>query len=265
MRDRRYLIRIVSRWMLVTASLGVILFFAAGTTEIDSLRAYMVTFSGLLLVAMVAVEPNLAKERSTTRASALGAGSRFSAGLLSLLTLAAGALDVGRIHRWDTVPPGLRLSALALFAGCMALQISAMILNPFFSPVVRIQNERGHHVVVRGPYRFLRHPGYLAMLVAVPSSALAIGSWFALLPALVFSGVIILRTAREDGFLVKQLPGYSQYTSAVSTACFAESGRHKSNGGHVYGGMKRISRASTKCLSPPKESNARSSSYRIRR
>jgi len=62
-----------------------------------------------------------------------------------------------------------------------------MIVNPFFSPALRIQAERGHAVIARGPYRFIRHPGYLAMLIAVPASALALGSWLALIPAFAFS------------------------------------------------------------------------------
>jgi protein-S-isoprenylcysteine O-methyltransferase Ste14 len=90
-----------------------------------------------------------------------------------------------------------------------------MIVNPFFSPVIRLQKERNHRIVTRGPYRLLRHPGYLGMVVAIPASAVALGSWLALIPGLAFSGVIIRRTACEDRFLKMNLPGYNDYSARV--------------------------------------------------
>lgn len=90
-----------------------------------------------------------------------------------------------------------------------------MIVNPFFSPVVRIQSERGHRVITRGPYRWLRHPGYLAMLIAIPASAIGIGSLIALVPAAGFCLVILRRARREDQILTDNLPGYSEYMLRV--------------------------------------------------
>ena len=102
-------------------------------------------------------------------------------------TVIFAALDVGRLHQSDSVPPSWQLAAIMVFAAALILQAAAMIVNPFFSPALRIQAEHGHSVITRGPYRFLRHPGYLAMLIAMPASAVAIGSWLALIPALAFS------------------------------------------------------------------------------
>jgi protein-S-isoprenylcysteine O-methyltransferase Ste14 len=91
----------------------------------------------------------------------------------------------------------------------------AMIVNPFFSPTVRLQTERGHHVVANGPYKFMRHPGYFAMCIAVPASALAIGSWLALVPAAGFNLVIVRRAWLEDEFLTTNLAGYKTYATLV--------------------------------------------------
>jgi hypothetical protein len=95
-----------------------------------------------------------------------------------------------------------------------------MIVNPFFSPAIRIQSERGHCVIRRGPYRFLRHPGYLAMLIAIPASALAIGSWLALIPAAGFGLVIVRRARLEDEFLKENLAGYREYMQHVPAGLF---------------------------------------------
>ena len=61
--------------------------------------------------------------------------------------------------------------------------------NRFCSCAVRIQAERGHTVVTGGPYRFIRHPAYLAGLVAALAGSLVLGSWLSLLPALLFAGI----------------------------------------------------------------------------
>jgi protein-S-isoprenylcysteine O-methyltransferase Ste14 len=110
--------------------------------------------------------------------------------------------------------------ALVTFAVAILIQAWAMAVNPFFSPVVRIQSERGHRLVTHGPYRFVRHPGYLAMLIAMPASAIAIGSWLALIPALAFSGVIVHRTVLEDQFLRAHLAGYAEYSDQVGHKLF---------------------------------------------
>jgi protein-S-isoprenylcysteine O-methyltransferase Ste14 len=107
-----------------------------------------------------------------------------------------------------------------MFAAALILHASAMIANPFFSPALRIQTERRHSVITRGPYRIIRHPGYCAMLVAVPASALAVGSWLALIPAIAFSAVIIRRTALEDRFLDANLAGYDSYMVRVRHRLF---------------------------------------------
>jgi protein-S-isoprenylcysteine O-methyltransferase Ste14 len=87
--------------------------------------------------------------------------------------------------------------------------------NPFFSPVVRVQTERGHHLITSGPYQFIRHPGYLGSAGSALCGAVALGSWWALLPALGVVGVMIRRTILEDRFLHSELAGYQEYAGKV--------------------------------------------------
>ena len=122
MRDRSYLARTVGRWALLTLSFAFLLFFAAGTTQIASLRAYITTFSGLLLVTMLAVHPDLAEERIHAHEGARDSGARLASGFLFLLTVVAAALDVGRLHVSDGVADGVRLAALLAFSVAVAFQ-----------------------------------------------------------------------------------------------------------------------------------------------
>ena len=132
-----------------------------------------------------------------------------------MATAAFGALDGGRLHWALPSSTKAQIAALVIFIAANALQIWAMAVNIFFETTVRLQPERGHHLVSRGPYRFVRHPGYLAMLLIVPSTALALGSTLALLPASTYRGLILSRAAREDRFLLINLPGYADCIRGV--------------------------------------------------
>jgi protein-S-isoprenylcysteine O-methyltransferase Ste14 len=212
---KRQPLRLLLRWGLITASLSALLFLVAGTSRITSLRAYLEVFSAWLLVTMLAVDPRLARERVHPRNAGIHDGLRFATGFLFLLTLTVAALSVGRLRLGLNVPTPLRDASLVVFALSGCLQTWAMIVNPFFSPVVRLQTEFRHRVIADGPYGFMRHPGYFAMLMSIPASALAIGSFVALIPAIGFAWVIHQRTQIEDQFLKANLPGYPEYTERV--------------------------------------------------
>ncbi len=206
--------RLLARWAHITASIAALLFLSSGTVRIASIRNYLVAFSLLLLATILAVDPSLAQERANPKDAAAN-DSRVTTGLLFLLTLAVAGLSVGHCRRgFNTSPPICHL-ALAVFLISGAFQMWAMIVNPFFSPVVRIQTERGHHLILTGPYRLMRHPGYFAMSISVPATALAIGSWLALVPAVAFVLLIRRRAQFEDEFLRKNLSGYADYARGV--------------------------------------------------
>jgi protein-S-isoprenylcysteine O-methyltransferase Ste14 len=113
------------------------------------------------------------------------------------------------------VPLGLQIAGLALFVVGLAIGWWATWANTFFSRMVRIQEDRGHHVVTTGPYRFVRHPGYLMAVVFWPGAALALGSWWALIPAFTIVALYVYRTAREDRTLQAELEGYAEYAKKV--------------------------------------------------
>jgi protein-S-isoprenylcysteine O-methyltransferase Ste14 len=115
----------------------------------------------------------------------------------------------------DTVPPAIRMPAMILYAAALLLAVQAMITNRYFSIAVRIQTDLGHRLVSSGPYRIVRHPGYLGMLFACPASVLALGSWLALVPALLYAVLIVRRAAIEDRYLQAELDGYAQFASRV--------------------------------------------------
>jgi protein-S-isoprenylcysteine O-methyltransferase Ste14 len=185
---------------------------AVGLVRVWILGAIMIAF---VAYTTAAVDRTLMKERFRP------AGPTADRGLLLLIRLSAAAqltvslLDIGRFHWSDTVPAWLRASAMVVLAASLALLSLAMTTNRFFSSAIRIQSDRGHHVVRAGPYAIVRHPGYLAMIVFVPAEALALGSWYGLSLALVYSAAIAWRVSVEDRYLRGRLDGYVEYASDV--------------------------------------------------
>jgi protein-S-isoprenylcysteine O-methyltransferase Ste14 len=91
----------------------------------------------------------------------------------------------------------------------------AMRSNPFFSSTVRIQQERGHQVVSAGPYRWMRHPGYVGVVFHYLAMPLVFGSLWAYLPVALLFVITVIRTALEDRTLQSELPGYREYAQSV--------------------------------------------------
>jgi protein-S-isoprenylcysteine O-methyltransferase Ste14 len=121
-----------------------------------------------------------------------------------------GGLDAVRF-RWSSMPTWLVIPGVLLYLLAFALGGWAMAVNPYFEPTVRIQHDRGHEVCTAGPYRVVRHPGYAATILGAPGFPLVIGSWWAFLTVGAYVLLFVVRTALEDRFLLRELPGYTDY------------------------------------------------------
>jgi len=91
----------------------------------------------------------------------------------------------------------------------------AMVSNIYFSTKVRIQDDRGHQVATGGPYKYVRHPGYLGYFFMVLATPVALGTWYALLCSILVSLLFVIRTALEDKTLFNELAGYREYAAKV--------------------------------------------------
>ena len=141
--------------------------------------------------------------------------------LLLLLThwIIAG-LDIGRFHWSDTIPPSVQIMGLIGMVVSLGLAMWATKINPFFSPALRIQQERGHFLVTTGPYKYVRHPGYLAGIFSFLFGTIVLGSCWAILPVIGYIILILRRTALEDQFLQKDLEGYKEYVQKTPYRLF---------------------------------------------
>ena len=172
-------------------------------------------FIAVFAAAFVLLDRGLLQERMRPGGKPTPLGLQLLNAVLLLHWIIAG-LDRGRLHWTDTVPVWLQALGLATVAAGYTLAFWAMLVNRFFSSVVRIQSDRGQHVIDRGPYALIRHPGYSAGILIVVASGVALGSWlasaFLIIAVLPF---LLYRVVNEDRVLQSQLNGYADYARRV--------------------------------------------------
>lgn len=205
--------------ILIGLAFGAVLFAVAG--RLDWIEGWL--FAGAVMVYMgssaiigLIWDPALLKERGSAIVSAQGVEKAV---LLLVFTLCAtiiitAALDAGRFG-WSVMPVAIKVLGWLLVIPAMGLSMWVGVVNTYASAVVRIQQDRGHHVVNGGPYCYIRHPMYAGMVLMGIGIPLALASWWALAPGLMWSVTFVLRTAQEDRVLQRDLPGYADYARQV--------------------------------------------------
>lgn len=114
----------------------------------------------------------------------------------------------------------LKILALSILLAGYVLTSYALIVNRFFSGTVRLQTERGHHVITNGPYRWVRHPGYLGAILTYLATPIFLDSCWVFVPAFFVTFILVIRTALEDRFLQTELEGYREFSQKVRYRLF---------------------------------------------
>jgi protein-S-isoprenylcysteine O-methyltransferase Ste14 len=201
-------------------SLGfpAIIFLSAGTIRWPmGWWYYGLAVAATLLSRLIAafVHPDMLRERGRSLDAVNTEGwDRILSPMVGLILPVVVILIIGLDHRWSwspKLPSWVAPVSIVVVVLGYAFSTWAFLVNRFFSGVVRIQAEREHTVVTDGPYRFIRHPGYLGGLVAMAATSFMLGSLWGLIPVALYAGVLVLRTALEDRMLQEELPGYREY------------------------------------------------------
>jgi protein-S-isoprenylcysteine O-methyltransferase Ste14 len=210
---------VIIRSFVSIIAMGVAIFALAGRLDYWQGWLFFSTFLGLMAAFGVffVKKPDLIQERLKP-----GPGIKWWDKIIfvlfvpmTFLVSLLAALDAGRFHLSPQLPVVLYFVMFVLILLGYCIIYWAMWVNNFFSSRVRIQTDRGHYVITDGPYRYVRHPGYVGMIIFAPASALLLGSIYALIPAAITIVLLIIRTYLEDITLQKELPGYADYTKQV--------------------------------------------------
>ncbi len=139
---------------------------------------------------------------------------RISA-VLYFITLIVACLDGGRFNWSPALPFAVYIVTVSLYLLGNLVFVWARTTNRFFSSVVRIQKDRGQTVCQEGPYKYVRHPGYLGGLLYTLVTPLLLGSLWAMIPVGMTITLMIVRTSLEDNMLESELTGYREYKEKV--------------------------------------------------
>ena len=110
---------------------------------------------------------------------------------------------------WSDVPITIIVVAEILVLIGYILFFLVLKENQFASRVIEV--EKGQKVIQSGPYRLVRHPMYLGAILMYVASPLALGSYWAVIPAIFIIPIFIARILNEESVLAKELEGYSEY------------------------------------------------------
>lgn len=204
--------------VFVLLVMGLLLFLPAGTLDWPLGWWFAASFVGSIGVSIVVLwrqNPEIFVARSRIQRGTKSQDYRYI-GLLALGFL--GVLPVAALdHRfgWSNMPTGGIVLGYLLFVPGFVVQAWGQAVNRHFEPGVRVQEDRGQTVIDTGPYAIVRHPGYISGSIFALSTALMLGSWWALLPALLVPIALAPRTLFEEATLRAELPGYTEYTQRV--------------------------------------------------
>lgn len=217
------MLRVIARVIADTLLVAILLFAGAGTLSWPrgwSLLGVMLVIRAVGAFAVYRVNPALMNERAALpthkeqpRADKVLVLAVLATGFLGLPLVAA--LDVFRLQLLPA--PGALLSRIgvALFACGWTLKSLALYANAFAVTVLRMQRERAHAVADSGVYSVVRHPFYAADPLIFIGLGLWLGSYAAVLGAVVPVALMTIRLRREEDFLHVELPGYGAYVERV--------------------------------------------------
>lgn len=199
--------------IVILIILGGVLFVPAGTLQFWEAWIFWIGFSVLTLfitVYFLKKSPELLarrmqyKEKETTKKPPAFLNLYF-------LSYIVPGLDF-RFH-WSNVPVWLIIAAnVIVFLGYIFI-ILVFKENSYASTIIQVEKEQ--QVIANGPYAIVRHPMYLGLLLMILFTPLALGSYWAIIPALLIIPVNVIRIKSEEEVLLQGLKGYREYSSKI--------------------------------------------------
>ena len=162
-------------------------------------------------------DPGLLRERMTGFKSVQHKWDKVFLYLIQLLFFAwliIMPLDAVRFQS-SHMPEWLQIMGAFVLLSSFYLFYRTFRENPYLSPVVRTQEDRGQTVVTTGPYHYVRHPMYSGFVLFVLGTALLLGSYYGLIFGFILVVTAACRAVMEESTLRKELRGYEAYMAKV--------------------------------------------------
>ena len=119
---------------------------------------------------------------------------------------------LGARFEWNALPIELFYAGIALYLISSVFTTWPVMENKHFEGTSRIQNDREQTVITTGPYRIVRHPGYLGTMLWAIASILMLGTLAVGIVSFIIIAALWIRTYFEDKMLKEELKGYLEYS-----------------------------------------------------
>ena len=210
------IVKRITQVILTLLLQGFLLFISAGTLRWNWAWLLLVTEIIILLFNFLALPREVIKERGGEKKN-VKEWDKILIGLSIIPSLGVYIIS-GLDYRFSWSPyltSIIHIISLIILLLASILFTWSMVSNRFFSTMVRIQEERGHTITVEGPYKYVRHPGYIGYILMILATPVALGSLYALIASLSVMIIFIARTLMEDKTLLGELDGYEEYSRKV--------------------------------------------------
>jgi protein-S-isoprenylcysteine O-methyltransferase Ste14 len=204
----------ILRALLAPVLMVGLLFLVAGTWDFWQAWVYLIINMILLVLMSTVLSPNseLVEERLNPKQGMKGWDKFYFAVTTPLYVIALLLAGLDQRYGWTTnMPLAIYWMSVIVYILGQAIFQWARYTNQYFSSVVRIQTDRGQTVCKDGPYKYVRHPGYVGGFLFTITVGLVLGSWYASIPQVIAALMLVWRTAREDRTLQAELPGYAEF------------------------------------------------------
>jgi protein-S-isoprenylcysteine O-methyltransferase Ste14 len=196
-----------------------LLFVPAGTLNWPEAWVFLIfyfLFVSGAVIWMKKNDPDLLRERTKIKKDVKGWDKNIMRAYTSILIILVAVTGFDSVRfRWSQVPFALKTIGFLVIMLSAGMFLWVMKENTYLSNMVRIQKDRQQKVCTTGPYKYIRHPMYLGIILFMLFFPVYLGSFYALIPGLIIVILFILRTSLEDKTLQKELPGYQEYAKKV--------------------------------------------------
>jgi protein-S-isoprenylcysteine O-methyltransferase Ste14 len=203
------------------AFIGVLLFGSAGTLDWPAGWIFMAEFvicAAAITAWLASHDQGLLKERmGGLYQKGQSTADRIFMSFIAVVWYAWLALMGVDAKRWHAshMPEALMIAGAVLIPLGFVIVWRVFRENSFAAPVIKIQDDRGQHVIDTGPYARVRHPMYTGAIVYMLGMPLLLGSWLGLMVLPLIIAAIIVRIFIEEAVLRKGIAGYDAYMSRV--------------------------------------------------
>lgn len=215
MSRSKLLFTVLSRLIAGVVMFALLFFLPAGTWRYWQAWMYI----GVLIIPMFFVlayfmknDPALLERRMKMREERKEQRKIIQAsGIVFVLIYILPGFDIH--YGWSNMPAWVSITAGVVMFLSYMLVFRTMQVNSFLSRVIEVAEDQ--RVINTDVYGIVRHPMYVGMIVLYAISPIVLGSWWAVIPALVIIPVIVARILDEEKALEQDLPGYVEYKQKV--------------------------------------------------